>query len=327
MATWLEKQRDKARREKLSRELTHQQSYGQTDPRAQAMLDYARVTQDPNYVEPGLQGGVPTENVTGFGLSPLDLIGTGFGTKVASLGGSMLGALGATAIASKASKGAKLSDLARVMKSQRGVLSTPEQRLLQSIDVRKDGGTAMSAPDKPFKFGGKDFYKTESGNAYAGDSLISESEYQKAMQQALSGDVGGGLSYQIQHKPMTIEGGASPLHDLTSSFGEDIYGKQALQYFGSGDPREKSTLRILQSLKGKPDAMVTIYRGAPADAGGINAGDWVTLDRKVAQDYVDQALANEGKSGKVFAQQVPASHVTSWPDSLLEFGYHPKGSK
>lgn len=150
MATWLEKQRDKAKREKLSRELTHQQSYGQTDPRAQAMLDYARVTQDPNYVEPGLQGGVPTENVTGFGLSPLDLIGTGFGTKVASLGGSMLGALGATAIASKASKGAKLSDLARVMRSQRGVLSTPEQRLLQSIDVRKDGGTAMSVPEPLF---------------------------------------------------------------------------------------------------------------------------------------------------------------------------------
>lgn len=135
------------------------------------------------------------------------------------------------------------------------------------------------------------------------------------------------LPYQIEHKPMTIEGGASPLHDLTTSFGDDIYGRNALEYFGSGDPREKSTLRILQSLRGKPDAMVTIYRGAPANAGGINAGDWVTLDRKVAQDYVDLARENEGKTGKVFAQQVPASHVTSWPDSLLEFGYHPKGSK
>lgn len=45
MATWLENQRDKARRDKLSRELTHQQSYGQTSPQAQAMVDYARVTQ------------------------------------------------------------------------------------------------------------------------------------------------------------------------------------------------------------------------------------------------------------------------------------------
>ena len=130
--------------------------------------------------------------------------------------------------------------------------------------------------------------------------------------------------YQIQHKPMTIEGGASPLHDLTSSFGEDVYGKNALQYFGSGDPREAEVLRRLQSLRGKPDAKVVIYRGAPMDAEGINAGDWVTLHPQVAKDYADQALQNEGKKSKVLQKLVPASDVTSWPDSLLEFGYHPK---
>lgn len=110
------------RRAKLSREMTHQQSYSQIDPSAQAMVDYARVTQDPNYVEPGLQGGVPTENVTGLGLSPLDLIGTGIGTKAATLGGSMLAALAGTAIASKASKGTRLSELAMAMPSQRGYI-------------------------------------------------------------------------------------------------------------------------------------------------------------------------------------------------------------
>jgi len=133
----------------------------------------------------------------------------------------------------------------------------------------------------------------------------------------------GLLDYQIEHKPMTIEGGAAPLHDLSKSFGEDVYGKNALQYYGSGDARESGTLRLLQSLRGKPDAQVTIYRGAPSEAGGINAGDWVTLDKRVAQDYVDQALASDGKAGKVFSQKVPASHITSWPDSLMEFGYHP----
>jgi hypothetical protein len=134
----------------------------------------------------------------------------------------------------------------------------------------------------------------------------------------------GLLDYQIEHKPMTIEGGAAPLHDLAKSFGEDVYGKNALQYYGSGDARESGTLRLLQALRGKPDAQVTIYRGAPSEAGGINAGDWVTLDKRVAQDYVDQALASDGKAGKVFSQKVPASHITSWPDSLMEFGYHPK---
>jgi hypothetical protein len=120
--------------------------------------------------------------------------------------------------------------------------------------------------------------------------------------------------YGAAHRPMQDAGGASRLHDLTTSYGEDVYGPNALQYFGSGDPREKATLRILQSLRGKPEAKVTIYRGVPPDtAGAINHGDWVTLDPKVAKDYGE----------KVLKMQVPASHVTAWPDSMLEYGYFP----
>ena len=123
-----------------------------------------------------------------------------------------------------------------------------------------------------------------------------------------------GPAYQIDHKPMTIEGGAAPLHDFAPVFGDDIYNdKNALQFFGSGDPREKSVMRILNSVRGKPDATVTIYRGVPDGVSKINPGDWVTLDPKVAADY-----------GNVISMKVPASSITSWPDSLLEFGYYPK---
>jgi len=128
----------------------------------------------------------------------------------------------------------------------------------------------------------------------------------------------GALLYQIEHKPMTKAGGASTLDDLVPSFGEDIYGKNALQFFGSGDPRERSIVRTLAALRGKPDAPVTIYRGVPSEAKGINAGDWVTIDPKVAADY-----AAQHPGGRVVSMQVPASHVTSWADSLMEFGYHP----
>lgn len=121
------------------------------------------------------------------------------------------------------------------------------------------------------------------------------------------------LAYQIDHKPMTVDGGAALLHALESSFGPDIYTKNALQFFGSGDQREKQILKILSAVKGKPDAMVDIYRGVPDDVTGINPGDWITLVPEVAQDY-----------GKVIKMRVPASHITSWPDSLLEFGYYPK---
>ena len=248
---------------------------------------------------------------------------------LAALPGTITG----TTIAAKGLGKAALKEGAKQIETGTGLLGRnvidPRMRILAGKDVpvdqqivRHGDAQAMSVPDKPFKFGGKDFYKTESGNAYAGDSLISEGEYQSAMKQALSGN-DGGLNYQIQHKPMNVKGGAAPLHDLISAYGDDVYGKNALQYFGSGDAREYGTLRLLQSLRGKPNAPVTIYRGAPSESGGINAGDWVTLDKSVAQDYVDQALANEGKAGRVFSQKVPASHITSWPDSLLEFGYHP----
>lgn len=120
------------------------------------------------------------------------------------------------------------------------------------------------------------------------------------------------LPYQIEHKPMTIEGGAAPLHDLAQSFGDDVYGKNAMQYFGSGDPREAAILKMMAKVKGSPDAPVTIYRGVPDGVSSINQGDWVSLHPDVASDY-----------GKVISQQVPASHITAWPDSLMEFGYYP----
>lgn len=119
--------------------------------------------------------------------------------------------------------------------------------------------------------------------------------------------------YAGHHKPMTRAGGASGLEDLTGAFGDDIYSKNALQFFGSGDAREARVMKTLQSLRGKPDAMVTVYRGIPEGAAGkINPGDWVSLSPEYAADY-----------GRVISQQVPASHITGNADSLLEFGYHP----
>jgi hypothetical protein len=121
-------------------------------------------------------------------------------------------------------------------------------------------------------------------------------------------------NYQIAHKPMTDAGGAARLHDLVPAFGEDVYGKNALQYFGSGDQRERTVLGILGKVRGKPDELVTVYRGVPNEATGINPGDWVTLLPKVAADY----------GPKVVSMKVPARDITSWADSLLEFGYYPK---
>lgn len=127
-------------------------------------------------------------------------------------------------------------------------------------------------------------------------------------------------SYQGAHKPMTTEGGAARLHDLAVAFGEDIYTKNAIKFFGSGDPREKQTVKIMNAVKGNPDDEVTIYRGIKDGAGNqINSGDWVTLLKSVADEYA-------GDGGVVIEKTVKAKDITSWPDSLLEFGYFPEKS-
>ena len=131
------------------------------------------------------------------------------------------------------------------------------------------------------------------------------------------------LPYQIEHMPMRKSGGASTLDDLTTSFGEEVYGNNALRYFGEGSKEERNVLNIMKRYRGKPDELVTIYRGVPSNIDNINPGDWVTLDKNVAQLYADPNAYGESL-GKVIEMKVPAKHVTSWPDSLLEFGYFPE---
>lgn len=120
------------------------------------------------------------------------------------------------------------------------------------------------------------------------------------------------IDYGLQHRPMTEASGASRLHEAYKSFGEDVYGKNALQYFGGGDNIEKESLKILQKMRDNPDAEVTIYRGVPKGVKEINPGDWIALDPKIASEY-----------GNVISKKVKVKDITTWPDSLAEFGYYP----
>ncbi len=197
-----------------------------------------------------------------------------------------------------------------------GLLSDPMGSLEQTAGGLLDShrtqqgllSQAMPDPKNPFKVQDKAAMQQAAMNMLTGPLGFAP----VGMNALKSGMADKPLDYQIDHKPMTEAGGAARLHDLTKSFGDDIYGPNALQYFGSGDAREKAILKALNAVRGKPDAMVTIYRGVPDGVSNINAGDWVTLDPRVAADY-----------GRVVKMQVPASHITGWSDSLLEFGYHP----
>jgi predicted GNAT family N-acyltransferase len=129
--------------------------------------------------------------------------------------------------------------------------------------------------------------------------------------------------YGMAHRPMAVEGGAARLHDLTTAFDDTIYGKSAVQNYGTGVPAlDREAVKLFQQVRNKPDAMVTVYRAVPKDAKqtGINAGDWITVSKQYAMQHGEGTL---GGNYKIVSQQIPAKHITTNADSILEQGYYP----
>ena len=131
--------------------------------------------------------------------------------------------------------------------------------------------------------------------------------------------------YKGQHSaPMS--GDNAPLHDLSQVYPEDIYGSKGLQYYGTGDNAiDSESMDIINSLKGKPDQTVTMYRSVPSDAGDvdINAGDWVSLSESYVKQHGESALNGDYK---IISKKVPASQLFTNGDSINEFGFDPAKS-
>ncbi len=99
-------------------------------------------------------------------------------------------------------------------------------------------------------------------------------------------------------------------------FPDDIF-RSAEMYF----PKESD---ISVRLEGKkicsmdPDAVVTIYRGAPS--ADLNTGDWVTLSEAYAKRYAEGG--DYGSTGStVHSYQAKLSELSFDGDSIFEFGY------
>jgi hypothetical protein len=130
--------------------------------------------------------------------------------------------------------------------------------------------------------------------------------------------------YGMNHRPMTVDQGAATLDNLAPAFGDDIYGPNAAQYYGTGNAAlDRETLRVLRAVKGNPNATVTVYRAVPADASqaAMNAGDWVTVNKRYALEHGEGFL---GGKFKIIEQKVPASWLTTSADSFHEQGFYPK---
>lgn len=71
--------------------------------------------------------------------------------------------------------------------------------------------------------------------------------------------------YQGLHTSPGPDSG-SPLHDLTNTYPDDIYGPHGARYyghFGNEHPIDRETISIIRQYRNRPDAKVSIFRAVP----------------------------------------------------------------
>jgi len=135
-------------------------------------------------------------------------------------------------------------------------------------------------------------------------------------------------SYRMAHQPTTPQNGAARLDDMTGGgtvFPDDIYSGDAVRLYGGNNLADQESAKIIQSVRGNPEAEITIYRAVPKDVDAINPGDWVTLSKRYADDHAESGYGQMGdEAGKVISQKVKVKDVYSDGNDLNEFGYFPE---
>ena len=134
-----------------------------------------------------------------------------------------------------------------------------------------------------------------------------------------------GENWKDQHTaPVFGTDGVASLDKLTDIYPDDIYGKNAARYYGHGDEKiDREAIRILQSLKGKPEKEVTIYRAVPKDIDAdINSGDWVTITKQYAIEHGENRFDGDYK---LLSKKVKAKDLATDGNSIHEQGYDPQG--
>jgi GNAT superfamily N-acetyltransferase len=131
-----------------------------------------------------------------------------------------------------------------------------------------------------------------------------------------------GDDYRGSHKAPSGENGEGSLDAMDRTYPEDLYSAQGARFYGDGQPKlDKQMHDIVMRLRGKPDAMITVYRAVPKGvSASINKGDWVTPLKAYA--FMHGERWNEGAD--IIEKKVKASELFTEGNSLYEFGWSPK---
>jgi len=136
----------------------------------------------------------------------------------------------------------------------------------------------------------------------------------------------GELDYRGSHRAPD-RGYGSPMSAMDEGmYPSDFYSPDGLRLYGTGNAydtiNDQKVYDQIVSVRGKPDAKVTVYRGVPSNVkGGINAGDWVSTDRDYAEMHGARMFGDKGY--KVLTKEVKAGELITEGNSIYEFGYSP----
>lgn len=121
--------------------------------------------------------------------------------------------------------------------------------------------------------------------------------------------------HRMQHQPDRT---GAPMHDVEGVF-PDLYTRPELYVFG---PEYRASIRVIQGVRGKPDADVTVYRSVPHGVTEINPGDWVSPSRAYAAQHGMHAT-DPTQDLPVISRVVRASELRTEGNSVSEWGWFP----
>lgn len=128
-------------------------------------------------------------------------------------------------------------------------------------------------------------------------------------------------AYAGGHQPPAT---GAPLHDLlaTEHYPRNVYDELHHYTHMSGQqPADQEAVAAVKAYRGKPDAMVTVHRAAPAHVTHINPGDWVSTSRSYCEQHAKQG-DDPSQDWPVHSARVPAKHLANGGNDILEWGYH-----
>lgn len=131
---------------------------------------------------------------------------------------------------------------------------------------------------------------------------------------------------RMAHQAPTNDGYNPPITRADDIYPADVYGPKGHVYYGSGtgDAEDLASVNTLRRVRGNPDAPVTVYRTINALDNGtlpepsLRPGDWVTPSLSYAQGH-----ARSDRPFVIIEAEVPAGHLYTDANSLMEWGFDP----